>query len=688
MKKILLILFILNFIGGTSMAQLRKNVDLDKIYSNKKLGAFEENGETYFRLFAPTAEKVFLYLAEHADFTSGKYYEAIADSNGVWEITFPAISKRIFYGYKVFHSENDKLTELPLAIDPYSKAVATYNTYLNPRLSIYLPNNHFDWEGDSWIRRNHKDLIIYEMHVRDMTADNSSGVSLRGTYLGLTEDNKRGGLRYIKELGVNAVELLPTQEFANIELPFNKEYHGLKNTWNPYERNHWGYMTAAFFAPEAYYSENVKNMQWNKWSGIEGKQVNDFKKMVKSFHKNGIAVLMDVVYNHLSEYEIGNLKQIDKSYYFRLDSKGNFIAKSYCGNDLKTERKMTRRLIIESVIYWMKEYHVDGFRFDLAAMIDWETVEDILKEARKINPDVVIIAEPWGGGDYAPKEFSVRGWAAWNDQIRNGVKGQNPKDGLGWIFGKMQGNNNRKRIESFVRGTLIRDENGIFQRAEHSVNYLESHDDNTLGDFIRLAIGKVKEGEKVTDLKANAELSERELKLNKLAAMFLLTSRGITMIAEGEEYARSKVIDTNSNISDKHKGEIDHNSYNKDNTTNYLNYDFAELNTDLFDYYKGLISIRKHYSAFRRANYDDVKFFDTKGKDFLLAYELNFNGNSFFIAMNAYPDRSEEIDLPEGNWGVLASPEKAKRKVFSFVNGKLEIPSTSGFILLKIKEEE
>ncbi len=679
---ILLLFFIICFSNGTIMAQNNNTFDLDSVYSSKKLGAFEEGNTTYFRIFAPNAVKVLLYISDKPDFIKGKYYALIKDHSGVWEIALDRIDKKIFYGYKVTHSESDDIEKLPIVIDPYAKAIATYNTYLNPRLSVYIPNNNFDWEGDRSIRRNWKDLIIYEMHVRDMTADSSSGAEHPGTYLGLTEPNIAGGLSYIKNLGVNAVELLPTQEFANIELPYNKELNGIKNTWNPYERNHWGYMTAAFFAPEAYYSENVKRLQWNKWSGTDGRQIDDFKQMVKVFHKNGISVIMDVVYNHLSEYEIGNLKQIDKEYYFRLDKKGNFISQSYCGNDLKTERPMVRRLIIDSILFWMKEYHVDGFRFDLAKLLDWETIEDIITEAKKINPDVVIIAEPWGGG-YDLKGFSARGWAAWNDQIRNGVKGQNPIDGLGWIFGKMYGDNNIDRIKSYVRGTLIRDTKGVFNKPEHSVNYLESHDDYTLGDFIRIGIGKVKEGEKISDLETNAKLSSEEIKLNKLAALFLFTSRGMVMIGEGEEFGRSKVIDPSSSVNDVHKGEIDHNSYNKDNRTNYINYYYAKLNSELVDYYKGLILLRKKYSAFRRANYEDVNFINVKNNQFLLQYTIKYENNEFVVVMNADRKNNVSINLPEGNWGVLVSPKSASAITMDEVCNKLIVPPSSGFVLMR-----
>ncbi len=366
-------------------------------------------------------------------------------------------------------------------------------------------------------------------------------------------------------------------------------------------------MTAAFFAPESYYSENVRELEWDIWSGNDAKAVTDFKDMVKAFHKDGIAVIMDVVYNHISEYEIGNLKQIDKEYYFRLDEKGNYIQQSGCGNDFRTEAPMARRMIVESILYWMKEYHVDGFRFDLGKLIDWETIEEIIFEAKKINPYVIFVCEPWGGG-YDPSGFSVRGWGAWNDQIRNGIKGENPFNGLGWIFGKWYGNNNPKRIQSYVNGTLTKDTLGLFQKPNYSVNYLESHDGYTLGDFIRLGLGDVKKDQVINDADKSVKLSSQQLKLNKLAALFLFTSRGITMIHSGQEFARSKIIPQNIPEKDPHKGIIDHNSYEKDNETNYINYNQVKINQDLFNYYKGLIELRKKYEAFRRADYSDVIF--------------------------------------------------------------------------------
>ncbi|MFN3695316.1 MAG: alpha-amylase family glycosyl hydrolase, partial [Ignavibacterium sp.] len=449
---------------------------------------------------------------------------------------------------------------------------------------------------------------------------------------------------------------------------------------NPYERNHWGYMTSAFFAPESYYSENTRNIKWNSWSGADAKAVYDFKDMVKAFHKEGIAVIMDVVYNHLSEYEFGNLKEIDKEYYFRLNEQGDFIAESGCGNDLRTEAPMLRKLIIESILYWMKEYHIDGFRFDLGKLIDWETIETIIYEAKKINPDVVFVCEPWGGG-YDPAGFSLRGWGAWNDQIRNGIKGENPFNGLGWIFGHWYGNNNPQRIKSYVNGTLVTDTFGLFQKPHHSVNYLESHDGYTFGDFIRLATKSVARDEIIKDVDSFVKLSPLQLKLNKLGALFLFTSRGITMIHSGQEFARTKVIPYDLDVPDSHKGMIDHNSYEKDNETNYINYKYAEINKDLYNYYKGLIELRKKYSAFRRAEYNDVKFHEVKKNPFAICYELKYKDEHFFIAMNANPEVAQQFQLPKGEWEVLVDPSKAGTTPIKIVKNKIEVEPTSGFVL-------
>ncbi len=666
---------------------LHRYKELDQFYSDKKLGSFVEKGKTYFALFAPSAVRVKLCLFNRPESLSGKEFMMKKDENGVWEISINKELYGKFYGYKVYHAgDNLENTNMPLCVDPYSKAVASFTTYMNPRKSIVVKDKPYNWEETGWVNRDWRDLIIYEMHVRDMTEDKSSGVKRRGTYNGLTEKGRKGGLNYIKSLGVNTVELLPAQEFGNIEIPYKDSMNGKFNTWNLYERNHWGYMTSNFFAPAAYYNERTDKLKWNKWIGKDASQIEAFKNMVKAFHKEGIGVIMDVVYNHLSEYEIGNLKQIDKEYYFRLDNKGNYISESYCGNDLKTERPMVRRLIVESILYLMKEYHIDGFRFDLGKLIDWETIDAITKEAKKTNPDVVFVCEPWGGG-YDPHGFSMHGWGAWNDQIRNGIKGENPNDGLGWIFGKWYGNNSPKRIKSYVNGTLTRDSLGLFEKKEHSVNYLESHDGYTLGDFIRIGSREVDPDKIIKDVDSFVKLSPYQMKLNKLGALFLFTSQGITMISEGQEFARTKVIPLNIKVNDPEKGKIDHNTYNKDNETNYINYKHASINQELVDYYKGLISLRSTYAAFRRADYEDISFMDNPQSKFGLAYSVNYKNERFMVLFNADQKEKLEFSLPEGSWEVLVDKDKAGIRPLSEVNGKIKLEPVSGAVL-KLKEEK
>ena len=673
------------FVNEKNVEKLKVNPPqqkkFDPLYSDKKLGSFVKEGKTFFRVFSPSAEDVKLIMFENPEQVFGKAYDMQKDENGVWEVSLEGELYGSFYGYRVKHKDIAGIENI-ICLDPYAKAVTTFNTYFNPRRAIVIKEDDYDWESDEWLQIDWRDLIIYEMHIRDMTEHPSSGADERGTYKGLIEKGNVGGIDYLKNLGVNAVELLPTQEFANIEIPFKDSLKGKFNSWNPYERNHWGYMTAAYFAPEAYYSENVRNIEWNKWSGKEANAVIDFKDMVKAFHKEGIAVIMDVVYNHISEYELGNLKEIDKQYYLRLDGNGDYIAQSHCGNDFKTEHPMSRRLIVESILYWMNEYHVDGFRFDLGKLIDWETIEEVIHEAQKINPQVIFVCEPWGGG-YDPSGFSVRGWAAWNDQIRNGIKGENPFDGNGWIFGKWYGNNNPGRIKSYVNGTLIKDEHGLFKLPEHSVNYLEAHDGYTLGDFIRLGLGDVKKDELIEDVDEHVKLTVQQSKINKLAALFLFTSRGITLISEGQEFARSKVIPKDIGVKDKHRGMIDQNSYDKDNDTNYINYNHAKINKDLLNYYNGLIEFRQKYEAFRRAEYEQVHFFDVNDNPFAMGYQLDYNGDKFIVLFNANTEMAEEFFLPEGEWEILVDAHSAGLEALTVIASKAVLDPSTGIVLKK-----
>lgn len=649
-------------------------------FSSKSLGCTIDNGKTIFRLFAPNAKGVKLFLFDEPNNNPSIVENLKLDNTGIWEVSLQQISAYKYYAYKVAHNNTTNFKDLPYCIDPYSKAITSFTDYNNPRRTLIFTEK-YDWGDDKWIKQDWRDLIIYEMHIKNMTAHSSSETPQVNPYKGLIE-SKRGGINYIKDLGVNTVELLPSQEYGNLEVPFNKSVNGKLNTWNPYERNHWGYMTAAFFAPSSFYSENWAELKMHEWMGKEGRQVTDFKDMIKSFHKNGIAVIMDVVYNHLSEYEIGNLKEIDKKYYFRLDDTDNYINKSYCGNDLKTESPMMRRLIIDSIIYWMTEYHIDGFRFDLGKLVDWKTLEEVISEARKINPDVIFVAEPWGGG-YDPQGFSQLDWGSWNDQLRNGIKGENPNDGLGWIFGNWYGNNSIERLKSYINGTTTEFEYGLFKKAEHSVNYLESHDGYTLGDFIRLGTRSVSPTDRIKDVDKNAILTPLQTKLNKLATLFLFTSQGITMLHAGQEFAQSKVIYSDDVVDDTAKGRLDHNSYNKDNPTNYINFAHSELNSNLLNYYKGLIKLRTKFDEFRRASKEQICFFHSFQNEFSIGFSIKIYETEFIVLMNADQSKNDTFTLPKGKWEVLVNNNDAGITPLSIISGVVDIPAISGLVLRK-----
>ncbi len=650
--------------------------DFDKLYSDKAMGMSIEDGQFVFRLFAPRVEKVELALFKKATGDAFAVYPMTRDNDGVWEFSTDKKLWKKYYGYYV-HAKNGKgdiFNSDVLVADPYSKAVSTQNNYhINAR--TYIVKNDFNWDGDTWVVPDDpRDLIVLEAHLRDLTAHPSAGADKPGTYLSVI--NK---IDYIKDLGVNAIEFLPLHDFANIEIPYRDSSTALFNTWNPYARNHWGYMSTFFFAPENYYSSKG-NMVKEAFIDDKGKSMKEFKTLVKALHKEDIAVMMDVVYNHTSTYDPNPFKLIDKKYYYRLDDNQDFIAKSGCGNDFKTESPMARKMIVESILYWMKEYHIDGFRFDLGSMIDDKTLSLILSEAKKVNPNVVIVAEPWGGGMYNPEHFSSLDWGSWNDRFRNGIKGQNPHNRPGFIFGRWDDGVTRNNAVRFLMGSLQED-GGQYVNARHSVNYLEAHDDETFGDFVRIYTGKAKEHTVITDLDEHHVLNDEELKYHKLGAFMLGVSQGMTMIHSGQEFARSKIIEENEYLDEK-QGMIDRNSYDKDNTTNYINYDIAGKNQELIDFYSLVFDVRKKYPELRKSARESMEPFYADSK-FGIGYRImkdEKNEHDILVLANGSRTEYAHYNLPEGTWQNVLST--GLNKPFQ-VSNYIIINPTTGVVLVK-----
>ncbi|MCF7807984.1 MAG: pullulanase [Candidatus Marinimicrobia bacterium] len=673
-KWVVSLLMIVMISACTNISEI-KNKMIDKAPINavdETLGLNREGGHYAFRIFAPSLDDLQLVLFERYDDMEGSSYPMTKKSNGVWEIHLPKAEVKGYYGYRT-SSQGDRVIA-----DPYSQAVVRLNNYQYSSKTVILSDEPFDWEGAEYTHTALKDLVILEAHLRDMSVHPNSEATQAGTYKGFVETDQRGGINHLEDMGYNAVEFLPLHEFGNIEIDFKNEDLSPFNDWNPYETNHWGYMTSFFFAPEVYYASDGSSER-ETWVGIDGRAVNEMKTMVKALHKEGITVILDVVYNHVSQYDENPFKMIDKEAYFRLDEDGDYLGHSGCGNDFRTEHPMARKMIVESLLYWMNEYKIDGFRFDLAAMIDMETIDAITEATQALNPDVLLIGEPWGGGGYNPSELADHGWASWNDHFRNSVKGRSPEnEDYGFIFGKLWDGNNTAHYKKLMRGYL-QNEGGHYTQPEQSVNYLESHDDHTLGDFVRHALEIVGRDEVVTREQV-VKLSEPELKAHKLAAITLLSAQGPIMLAQGQSWGRSKVI-ANSIGTDPNAGKLDHNSYEKDDETNWLDWDEKDLNSELVDYYRGLIAIRHQRPELRAVEIGTRTFIDSKNE---MSFGFSIIGEKqVLVLLNGDKVDAVKYDLPSGTWEVLANADQAGLNVIDHLSGQISVPAQSGLILVK-----
>ncbi len=651
-------------------------------FENYKLGYTIHDNGVIFRVFSPLAESIEVVIFNEYSNKEEASFLCSKDEKGIWNTFISEDLRGKWYAYKV-----TKDNKVQFAADPRSTFVTTTNHHLQFPKTKIIQDEEFDWENDAFIEVDDpRDLIIYETHIKDMVAHSSARTFVQGIYNDFREAEV-GGISHLRKLGINAVEFLPLQKFAYFEPPYKqKTEEGINNTWNPYSKNYWGYMTSFFNAPETLYASDA-NLNADAVVGESEKAINELKTLVRELHKNEIAVIMDVVYNHASHYDQNPLKILAKEHYFKLDEKGNYINNSWTGNDIDSAAEHSRNLIVESVLHWIQEYHIDGFRFDLAGIIDWETIDLIKAEAQKINPNVILIAEPWGG-EYKPSGFSDHGWISWNDKIRNGIKGSHPVSDKGFIFGGWNHETSRFALENFIKGTLKENEKGLFNTSAHSLNYIESHDGYTLGDFIRISLDHSKNEQNFENKRALTHLSQEELATAKLAALTLFVSQGVTMIHAGQEWARSKLIFDNSNT-DPRAGMLDHDSYNKDNETNWLNFNEIEINKGLFEYYKDLIELRLSSSALRKASPSDINFKvyqDPLHVTFSIQTNEDLDPFEYFISLNGNPKKKHSIDLPDGNWELIADKNSIRiNKPKITIENSYTLSPSSGVILRRLR---
>ncbi len=660
---------------------------LDRMVSDKPFGLTWTRTGAILRLYAPRARRVTALFYTHPGEKPAEELDLeFNETDNTWEVEtqfFANPNQRYYYGYRVLGPVGDADISRTIFADPYSWAVCKRNSWRRESLTVVMPR----WVYERQPAAGHviippRDLVIYESHVKDFSVlAESVHQDFRGTYPGAVYDAAGAPIRHIRELGITAIEWLPLADYDFYEFPYNVPDLPVLNTWNPFERNHWGYMPAYWFAPEARYATG-QSTQDGDWIGVDGRQVLELREMIRKLHEAGIAVLVDVVYNHVAQYGQNPIRQVDPFYSLRHSKTGRRVGDSGCGNDLATERPMMRRLIVESLKHWVRFYGVDGFRFDLAGLIDEGTLDAITVELKKELPQIHLIAEPWGGY-YDKQRFSKRDWASWNDLFRDGIKGWEPGKVDAFLFGKWRSGENEKTLVRHASGNLWKD-GGPFKRETHTVNFLACHDGYTLGDYVRLA------GDWLKDVKPKERedcyrLPEKDWRRIRLGLFVLLTSRGPAMIHQGDEWGFAKWVDADE-VSGLKEGKLDHDSYNKDTRTNWLDWDWRGRKhcKTLYEYTQGLIALRKHYPALRIARRDDVDVMASP-LEFAFGYRLKVGRDDLMILMNGDQKKEAVFNLPRGRWLLLANHHRvAVPDGMQVVEESVSVPSVAGVVLLKM----
>lgn len=615
-------------------------------YGGNDLGNIYTPQYTKFRVWAPTASEVKLVTYKKWNDKIGTEINMQQGEKGTWKAELKGNQKGLFYTYKV--RIGDKWTE---AVDPYARA-ASVNGDKGAVVDLEETTPK-KWKANKKPKfKNPEDAIIYELHVRDLSIQPESGIKQKGKYLGVTEKGTRGpegvktGLDHMKNLGVTHVQLLPIFDYASV----NEE-----NLNEP--QYNWGYDPKNFNVPEGSYSTNPYEPTV---------RITELKQMIQTLHDNNLRVVMDVVYNHMYNAAESNFHKLVPGYYYRYNEDGTFANGTGVGNDTASERKMMRKFMVDSVTYWAKEYNLDGFRFDLMGIHDYETMNEIRKAVNQIDPSIILHGEGWDLNTPLAAELKanqknaekMKGIAHFNDNIRDGLKGSvfEEKEN-GFVNGK---ENMEDRIKKGITAGIDYDINSsTYQDPEQVLTYVEAHDNHTLWDKLELT---------------NPDDSEEVRKqMHKLSSSILLTSQGIPFLHAGQEFMRTKYGD--------------HNSYKSPDSINQMDWLRRATFNNEVEYMKGLIDLRKKYSAFRMTSAEQIKkhiaFMDTPKN--VLAYSIKGNGNKneyFIVAHNANKE-AVDITLPsKGPWKVLVDGKQAGSKTLYVVHdNKIKVPALSSLVL-------
>ena len=614
--------------------------EADFTYTADDLGATWTKKSTTFKVWAPTAEDVQIAL-----YTSGtpgtsdllRKVPMTRGEKGVWSAAVKGNLNGTYYTYLV--SVGGKINE---ACDPYART-----TGVNGQRAMVIDlasTNPRGWKKDENPNKlkSYTDAILYELHVRDFSIDASSGISKanQGKFLALTEKGTKTakgtptGLDYLKSLGITHLHLLPVYDYASVD-----------ESKLDVPQFNWGYDPLNYNAPEGSYSTDP-------YDGSV--RVREMKQAVKALHDAGISVVMDVVYNHVFEAGTFCLNKIVPGYFSRVNADGSNSNGSGCGNDTASERSMVRKFIVDSIVYWNKEYHIDGFRFDLVGLLDTETINALVDAVHEHQPDAIFYGEGWTlptacePGTYMttqPNAFRTPNFAYFSDDIRNLLAGENGKT-LGFVSG-LTGKEDPMRY-CFTGNT------SWCPKPTQTVNYVSCHDNYTLMDKLALSCPK-------------ATVAER-IRMNKMAAAIYMMSQGIPFIHAGEEFLREKLDEQGNRVE---------NSYNKPDFVNAIRWDVLDQkdNAATVEYYKGLIAFRKAHPALRLATAEDVAANVTYRwiTNEVVAFDIKGGmdgetAQAITVILNA-TGKEQVVPVAEGDWKVCINGDAAGTKALSAVTG-------------------
>lgn len=615
--------WIIDEYGGQTDLQIGAVIRTDAFdekfyYSGDDLGVTCENGQTTFKLWAPTASQVKIKL-RHPDEAFNEMVKMKRENKGVWEAV---VNRDLeYYHYSFLVCVNLEWRE---AVDPYVNAVT-----VNGDLGVIVKMGKTKRERTILPSFEHPvDAIIYETHIRDFTIHQESGIKHKGLYLGAGETETKGkngqltGLSYVKAMGITHIEFLPFNDFAGVdESKQTDEYN-------------WGYNPLHYNVPDGSYATDPANPYT---------RINELKQLIEQIHQEGLRVIMDVVYNHVYKREQSSFEKVVPGYYFRHNEFGLPSNGTGVGNDLASERLMVRKFIIDSIRFWIEEYHVDGFRFDLMGILDIKTMNDVRVLCDRLQEGILLIGEGWNLNTplrYEEKaalqnQAKIPRIAQFNDRFRDSIKGStfNLYD-KGYAFG------NEHYFEAAREGIagsigFLNKDNLLFNEPFQTVNYVECHDNYTMWDKLTSCFP-----------------DEDEFILgnyHRLATSIVLLAQGIPFLHSGQEFLRTKFGIGNS--------------YRSPDSVNQLDWDRKWQYRENVEYIKGIIKIRKRFACFRLRTAEEIrKNMQTLPVQHPVMGFSYQNGPGDFREVMMFINPSQKtqlVKMPEGEWSVFADQKHA-----------------------------